>query len=126
MKYEARLKPLRAQTVARAAENQIYAVASIAPGDVNDTGNSHGQSRIIRNDAVILKEASIFGEDILIEALSVKLGKRQIPPDGLMAGWWREGLDLMMKNRGRKLEQISRSPRGRTSFSQRACMPLGR
>ena len=102
--YESRLKPLRAQMMARAAENTMFVVAANSPGDVNDASNSHGQGRIIRPDGNVLREASIFGEDILIETLSIEPRKLDGPQQGLMGDWWRQGVEFLMKNRHRKLE----------------------
>jgi predicted amidohydrolase len=54
-------------------ENTVCIVAANAPGNVKDNSGSHGQSRIIRDDGNILKEASFYGDDILIESLEINL-----------------------------------------------------
>jgi predicted amidohydrolase len=104
MKEEAKLVPYRAQMMARAVENQVFVVAANAPANP-DLSGSHGQSRIIASDGNVLREASFFREETLIETLAIKPGRLQRPLErGPMAAWWREGLDWMMKNRNRKLE----------------------
>jgi len=104
MSEEWKLAPYRAQLMARAVENEVYIVAANTPGNVKDNTGSHGQSRIIQNDGNVLKEASFYGDDILIDTLSIKPGKLSRPLEGLMAGWWRQGVDWMVANRSRKLD----------------------
>jgi predicted amidohydrolase len=106
MAEEWKLKPYRAQMVARAVENTVYVVAANTPGNLNDNSGSHGQSRLIQDDGNILKEASFYGEDVLIESLEIKLKPDRLAPplEGLMADWWRQGVDRMMAIRGRKLD----------------------
>ena len=101
---ESKLAPYRAQMMARAVENGMYVVPSNTPADPQNNRVAHGQSRIIKNDGNILKEASFFGEDILTETLSVKPGKLERPLEGLLGNWWREGVDRMMENRHRPLD----------------------
>jgi len=107
MAEESKLKPYRAQMVARAVENTVYVVAANAPGYLKDnSAGSHGQSRLIQDDGNILKEASFYGEDVLIESLEIKLKPDRLarPLEGLMADWWRQGVDRLMAIRGRKLD----------------------
>jgi len=80
-------------------------VAANAPAN-NDLTGSHGQSRIIAQDGNILKEASIFGEDILISTLTLTI-KPKLPLNSLngpLADWWCSGVEWMMKNRHQQLE----------------------
>jgi predicted amidohydrolase len=106
MAEEGKLAPYRAQLMARAVENTVYIVAANAPGNVKDNSGSHGQSRIIRDDGNVLKEASFYGDDLLIESLEINLKPDRLsrPLEGVMAGWWRQGVDWMMANRARKLD----------------------
>ena len=106
MEEEGKLAPYRAQLMARAVENTVYIVAANAPGNVKDNSGSHGQSRIIRDDGNILKEASFYGDDILIESLEINLKPDRLsrPLEGVMADWWRQGINWMMANRARKLD----------------------
>ena len=104
MAAESKLKPYQAQMMARAVENHMFVVAANAPGDVKNNRGSHGQSRILRDDGNILKEASFYGEEILIETLSIKPGKLTRPLEGPMAEWWRQGVEWMLKNRHRPLD----------------------
>jgi predicted amidohydrolase len=103
LREEHKLKPYRAQLMARAVENQVFVVAANAPANDDLTG-SHGQSRIINEDGNVLREAGFFGEQILIEDLAIKPRRLERPLEGLMGPWWRQGLELMLSWRGRNLE----------------------
>jgi predicted amidohydrolase len=100
---EAKLRPGRAQMMARAVENGIFVVAANAPANL-DLSGSHGQSRIIGYDGNVLKEASIFAEETLVETLEVKPGKLKRPLEGPLGEWWRQGVEWMMQNRHRPLD----------------------
>lgn len=104
MEKEYKLAGYRAQMMARAVENGMFAVAANTPANLKDNSGSHGQSRIIKDDGNILQEASFFGDEILIEKLSIGEGKLEEPLKGIMGDWWRQGIDAVSKNRGRKLE----------------------
>lgn len=104
MRNEAKLAGYRAQIMARAVENGVAIVASNAPGNVADNSGSHGQSRIVASDGNVVKEASYYGEDVLVETITVKPGKLERPLTGLMGTWWKTGVEEMMRNRGRALE----------------------
>lgn len=106
MEEESKLAGYRAQMMARAAENTVFVVAANAPANIKDHSGSHGQSRIIKDDGNVLKEASFFGEDTLIEDLDIKLKPERLSlqQSGLMADWWRRGTDWMLSNRRRKLD----------------------
>lgn len=105
MLRESKLAPYRAQIVARAVENQVYVVAANAPADADRLqASSHGQSRIVAPDGTVLQEASFFGEDTLIQTLSVKPGKLTAPLNGPLADWWKKGLEWMRQNRHRPLD----------------------
>ena len=82
--------------------NSVSVVAANAPAN-NDLTGSHGQSRIIARDGNILKEASTFGEDILISTLNLTT-KPELPLEGLLADWWRSGIEWMMKDRHQQLK----------------------
>lgn len=103
MRQEQKLPGYRAQMMARAVENQIYAVAVNAPGNVEDNSGSHGQSRIINRDGNILREASIYSEEVLVETLAIQPGKLTRPLEGMMGAWWKQGLKQLVRERGRKL-----------------------
>lgn len=89
--------------MARAVENQIHAVAANAPGNVLDNSGSHGQSRLILPDGSILKEATIYGADVLVETLRITPGKLERPLEGVTGAWWRLGLDQLLRDRHRPL-----------------------
>jgi predicted amidohydrolase len=104
MSNERKLVPYRAQMMARAVENHMFTVAANAPANLKDNSGSHGQSRIILDDGNIAKEASFYGEDILVETLSIAPATFERPLKELLGGWWRQGLDWMMANRNKPLE----------------------
>ncbi len=102
LKEESKLEPYRAQLMARAVENQVFIVAANAPANFDLTG-SHGQSRILNEDGNVLREASFFGEDVLIETLRIRPRRLERPLTGLMGRWWRQGLERMLALRGSPL-----------------------
>ncbi|HEU0139427.1 MAG TPA: carbon-nitrogen hydrolase family protein [Bryobacteraceae bacterium] len=104
LRRDYKLAGYRAQLMARAVENNMFIVSSNAPADPKDFTGSHGQSRIVNVDGNVLKEASFFSEEILIETLAVKPAKLERPLKELMKAWWQEGVDHMMKNRTRPLD----------------------
>jgi predicted amidohydrolase len=104
LREEAKVAPYRAQLMARAVENGVFIVSANAPASPKDLSGSHGQSRIVNPDGNVAKEAGFFGEEILIDTLTVKPGKLQRPLDELMGDWWRQGADAMLKNSHRQLE----------------------
>ena len=95
LREEHKLNPYRAQIQARAVENTVFVVQANAPAN-KDTSGSHGQSRIIAPDGNILHEASIFGEDVLIETLDLRKATRSNARKSLdrgpLRGWWKEGV----------------------------------
>jgi predicted amidohydrolase len=103
MKEEKKLAGYRAQMMARAVENGVHAVAANAPANVEDNSGSHGQSRIILSDGNIAQEGSYFGQDVLVETLSVRPGKLTRPLEGVTGAWWRQGLEQLLRERHRKL-----------------------
>jgi predicted amidohydrolase len=103
MREEYKLLPYRAQMMARAVENGMFVVQANAPANP-DLSGSHGQSRIIASDGNLIKEGSYFGEDVLVETLTIRPGNLQRPLEGLLSRWWNEGLDFMMNNRNRPLD----------------------
>jgi len=103
MREEHKLQPYRAQVMARAVENGMFLVQANAPANP-DLSGSHGQSKIIASDGNVLKEASFFEEEILVETLAIQPGNLQRPLEGLLGQWWSQGLDSMMNNRRRQLD----------------------
>jgi predicted amidohydrolase len=104
LRQESKLAPYRAQLMARAVENGVFIVSANAPASPKDLSGSHGQSRIVNPDGNVVREATYFGEEILTETLTVKPGKLQRPLDELMGDWWRQGTELMIRNRHRALD----------------------
>jgi len=103
LKEEHKLAPYRAQLMARAVENRVFIVAANAPANYDLTG-SHGQSRIINEDGNVIREASMFGEDMLVETLEIRPFRLERPLTGLLGAWWCQGLDFLLANAGRPLE----------------------
>jgi len=95
LREEHKINPYRAQIQARAVENTVFVVQANAPANKDATG-SHGHSRIIAPDGNILHEASIFGEDVLIETLDLRKATRNNARGSLEHGpfqdWWKDGV----------------------------------
>jgi predicted amidohydrolase len=92
---EWKLAPYRAQVQARAVENTVYVVQANAPANPDATG-SHGQSRLIAPDGNLIKEASIFGEDVIVATLKLERATgrqaQQSIDRGPLGDWWRTGV----------------------------------
>jgi predicted amidohydrolase len=95
LREEHKIGPDRAQIQARAVENNVFVVHANAPANKDTTG-SHGQSRIIAPDGNILKEVSIFDEDVLTATLDVGKATRENAKNSLKRGplkeWWELGM----------------------------------
>jgi len=101
IKEEHKMDPYRAQVVARAVENNVYIVQSNAPQTLSPVEGSHGQSRIVAPDGTLLQEASMMGEDVLVELLDLGrstggLAKKSLRAE-FLRGWWENGL-MKIKN----------------------------
>lgn len=98
LKEESKIDPYRAQIQARAVENNVYIVHSNAPANPDATG-SHGQSRIIAPDGNIIKEASIFNEEVVSTSLDITKVTRGNALRSMTRGpfqdWWKEGVKLV-------------------------------
>jgi predicted amidohydrolase len=103
LRQESKLAPYRAQIMARAVENGVSIVQANAPANP-DLSGSHGQSRIIAADGNVVKEASYFGEDIVVDTLDIAPRQLRRPLEGLLGAWWKEGVDAMLSNRHRPLD----------------------
>ncbi len=103
MRQESKLAPYRAQVMARAVENGVFVVQANAPANF-DLSGSHGQSRIVAADGNVLKEASYFGEDVVVGDLDLAPHELRRPLEGALADWWKAGVDAMMNNRRRPLD----------------------
>jgi predicted amidohydrolase len=98
LREESKIGPYRAQIQARAVENNVYIVHSNAPSNPDATG-SHGQSRIIAPDGNIIKEASIFDEEVVSSRLDITKVTRGNALRSITRGplqeWWKEGLKFV-------------------------------
>jgi len=105
---ERRMDQYRAQLVARAVENSVYVVCANSPmGEVRVTPerihgfgrDGNGRSRIISPDGVIVKEASVFGEETVAADLVIAdatrhlalLSKEFVP----LGNWWDLGVKIL-------------------------------
>jgi predicted amidohydrolase len=95
LREENKISPYRAQIQARAVENTVFIVHANAPAN-KDTSGSHGQSRIIASDGNIVKEASMFGEEVITATLRLDRATRANARPSLTRGplqeWWKSGL----------------------------------
>ena len=95
---EEKWDPYRAQIQARANENCVWAVHANVPANDDLTG-SHGQSRIIAPDGTVVREGSIFGEDVVTYSLDMNQAsgewalRSKDPP--FLLPFWNEGLKLL-------------------------------
>jgi predicted amidohydrolase len=92
---EHKLAPYRAQIQARAVENSVFAVHANAPANADATG-SHGQSRLIDPDGNLIREASLFKEEVLGATLDLRRAtaanaRRSL--NGPLGAWMRKGLE---------------------------------
>ena len=97
LQAEHKLDPYRAQVVARAVENGVYIVHANAPQVVKPWVGSHGQSRIVAPDGVLLQEAPIFKEAVLIEELDMNRARAGNALNSLRAkflrDFWQAGME---------------------------------
>lgn len=97
IRSEDKIEPYRAQVVARAVENGVYVVHANAPQSLDPVEGSHGQSRIVSPRGVLLQEASMMSEQVLIEDLDLTKAKRINAPRSFRAEflreWWQNGLE---------------------------------
>lgn len=95
IRYESKVGPYRAQIQARAVENNVFIAQSNAPANTDSTG-SHGHSRLIAPDGNILKEASVFKEDVLVGEFDLSQATarnaRQSVTRGPFTKWYEEGM----------------------------------
>jgi predicted amidohydrolase len=91
---EHKMGPYRAQAQAIAVENRVYLVHANPPADGLNAG-SHGQSRLVDTDGNIIKEATIFQEEVLISDLDLSKATAEFALEALtgsLQDWWREGV----------------------------------
>ena len=101
IREEHKINPYRAQIQARAMENTVWVVHANTPAN-NDLTGSHGQSRIIQPDGNIVKEASMFGEEVVTADLDMARSTgwlaRRSRDCAFLRDFWDEGLKLFDKN----------------------------
>ena len=97
VKEESKIDPYRAQIQARAEENCVWVVHSNCPAN-DDLSGSHGQSRIIKPDGNIVREAAMFEEEVVTADLDVARANGAYARNSLNASFlkafWDAGLKL--------------------------------
>lgn len=95
IRFESKIDPYRAQIQARAVENNVFIAQANAPANADTTG-SHGQSRLIAPDGTILKEASVFKEDVLVGGFELSQATirnaRGSMTRGPLTRWYEDGV----------------------------------
>lgn len=93
---EQKIEPYRAQICARAMENSVYILHANTPQDPKTLEGSHGQSRIIDSGGHVLKEASIFKEEVLTAQIAFGNSSGYLANQSLncafLKDWWEAGL----------------------------------
>ena len=102
IRSEEKMEPYRAQVVARAVENNVYIVQANTPQKMNPVEGSHGQSRIVDPNGQLIREASVFDEEVLVEVLDLTRATGKLPANSLespfLKDWWRKGLEMVEEN----------------------------
>ena len=91
---ESKMGPYRAQVQARAVENDVFIVHANAPANDVRSG-SHGQSRIVSPEGIVLQEASQLQEEVLVADLDLAAAtasRANESLEGPFAGWWRDAM----------------------------------
>lgn len=95
VKSESKIAPYRAQIQARAVENTVYVVHANAPANDDSTG-SHGQSRLIAPDGNIIREATIYGDEVVSASLDMSRATGNLADRStksrVLGDWWKEGV----------------------------------
>jgi len=100
---EFKLSAYNAMPISRATENSIFLVMANAPGDLNDVqskSQSHGNSKIIDPDGVVLAEANHFDERLVIATIDInkanrKMAMRSINDETILKDWMIKGIDFI-------------------------------
>ena len=102
---EYKLPAYRAMPISRATENGIYLIMANTPAnkeDINASGSSHGNSKIVHPDGNVLVEAGFFTEEIISAEIDLTkadrgVAKRAIAEDTIIHDWLEQGLKLVVK-----------------------------
>lgn len=98
---EHKIEPYRAQIVDRAVENSVHIVQANAPAEKQTLGDSHGQSRIIKPEGNIVREASIFEEEVLVANVDLGEATGNFARNSLrcefVRSWWESGVAKVAK-----------------------------
>jgi predicted amidohydrolase len=100
---EHKLSAYRAMPISRATENTIYLVMANAPADpdnLRSTSQSHGNSKVIHPDGIVLEEAGHFEERLVIADIDLDKGTgamatRSAAEQTIIAPWLRDGARLV-------------------------------
>jgi predicted amidohydrolase len=101
---ESKMVPYRAQIMARAEENSVYIAHANTPANKKDLSGSHGESRLINTDGNIIKEASVFNEEVLSTTFDMARASgglaRRSAACPFLAKWWTDGAALVRRIEG--------------------------
>ncbi len=100
---EHKLSAYNAMPISRATENSIFLVMANAPGDLNDVNSksqSHGNSKIVDPDGVVLAEANHFDERLVMATIDIneahrKMALRSIRDETVLKDWMIKGVDFV-------------------------------
>ena len=100
---EFKLSAYNAMPISRATENSIYLVMANTPGDLNNVqspSQSHGNSKIVDPDGVVVAEANHFDERLLIATIDIneasrKMALRSIRDETVLKDWMIKGMDIV-------------------------------
>jgi len=95
----------RSMPIARAAENAIFVVMANPPGDrdnLRSVSQSHGNSKIVAPDGIVLAEAGHFEERLVTQTIDVaeatgEFAKRAVDDPSVLQAWMRHGVALVEK-----------------------------
>lgn len=100
---EFKLSAYRAMPIARATENSIFLVMANAPGNTHDLhspSQSHGNSKIIHPNGIVLEEAGYFEEGLVTATIRINEAtrsnaERAANDDTILKTWMNEGVRLV-------------------------------
>ena len=102
---EYKLSAYRAMPISRATESGIYLVMANAPANpdnIQATGSSHGNSKIVHPDGNVLAETGFFNEEIVSAELDLSkatggTAKRTASEETILRDWFQEGLKFVVR-----------------------------
>ena len=100
---EFKLSAYNAMPISRATENSIFLVMANAPGNLDDVlspSQSHGNSKIVHPNGIVLAEANHFDERLVIADIDLseanrKMALRSISDETILKDWMKAGVKLV-------------------------------